>query len=125
MVTLSRLEGNMHNMWVATALEQGSPLLTSIQARCLVVSPVKLAGTGSAFEGDIGEAYILDHQYTIVGHAHLVSQGVGMGEGPYSVLVNYNTSFKRGPQEGVVEVQHTSPVGFGPSAVVLVKVLLG
>jgi len=124
-VSLSRLEGNTHNMWVAIALNQGSMLLTSIQPRSLVASPVKLEGTGSPFEGDIGEAYILDHQYARVGHAHLtVPPGWGMRSGPYSVQVGYELSFTKGPQEGVVEVEQTNPSGLGSFAVVMVKVLL-
>jgi hypothetical protein len=122
-VTLSRLEGNPHNMWVVIALEKGSALLTSIQPNSLIASPVKLAGKGSAYEKDLGEAYILDHTYTKVGHAHLTLTP-GMRDGPYSVLVSYDTSFKAGPQEGIVEVQQTNPIGTGPVPVVMVKVLL-
>ncbi len=124
-VMLSRLEGNTHNMWVAIALNQGSTLLTTIQPRSLIASPVKLEGTGSPYEGDIGEAYILDHAYARVGHAHLtVPPGWGMRNGPYSVQVGYELSFTRGPQEGVVEVEQTNPSGLGSFAAVMVKVLL-
>ncbi|HEX9090120.1 MAG TPA: hypothetical protein VF831_01450 [Anaerolineales bacterium] len=122
-VTLSRLEGKTSNMWVVIALEKGSALLTSIQPNSLIASPVKLEGKGSAFEKDLGEAYILDHAYTWVGHAHLTLTP-GMRDGPYSVLVSYDTSFKAGPQEGIVEVQQTNPMGIGPVPVVMVKVLL-
>jgi hypothetical protein len=124
-VILSRLEGNTHNMWVAIAVESGSGVLTSVGSRSLVASPVRLEGTGSAFEGDIGEAYILDHLYAVVGHAHLIGiPGLGMGMSPYSAQVSYDTTFKQGPQEGVVEVQLTNPIGIGPHATVMVKVLL-
>ncbi|MGZ6385858.1 MAG: hypothetical protein ACXWOL_10530, partial [Ktedonobacteraceae bacterium] len=122
-VTLSRLEGNTHNMWVVIALDKGSALLTSIQPRSLVASPVKLEGKGSTFEQDLGEAYILDHTYTKVGHAHLTSTP-NKNDVPYSVLVSYDTSFKAGPQEGIVEVQQSNPMGTGPVPVVMVKVLL-
>ena len=124
-VTLTRLEGNTHNMWIAIGVESGSGVLTSVGSRSLVASPVKLEGKGNAFEGDIGEASILDHLYTVVGHAHLTGiPGIGMGVSPYSVQVSYDVSFKQGPQEGVVEVQLTNPVGIGPYATVMVKVLL-
>ncbi|HVB75862.1 MAG TPA: hypothetical protein VNE38_20110 [Ktedonobacteraceae bacterium] len=124
-VTLTRLEGNTHNMWVVIGVESGSGVLTSVGSRSLAASPVKIEGKGSAFEGDIGEAYILDHLYTIVGHTHLTAiPGLGMGISPYSVQVSYDTSFKQGPQEGVVEVQLTNPIGIGPHATVMVKVLL-
>lgn len=121
-VTLSRLEGNTHNMWIVTAVDDGPDAPTSIQARSLVASPVQIAGKGSGFEGLIANAFILDHLYTIVGRAEIRSvPGLEMTVAPYSTFVTYDTSFKAGPQEGVVEVDMSSPVG-APS--VLVKVLL-
>jgi hypothetical protein len=124
-VTLTRLEGNTHNLWVVIGVESGSGALTSVGSRSLVASPVKIEGQGSAFEGDIGEASILDHLYTVVGRAHLTAiPGLGMGISPYAVQVSYDVSFKDGPQEGVVEVQQTNPMGIGPHATVMVKVLL-
>jgi hypothetical protein len=123
-VTLSRLQGNTHNMWVAIAVKDGSALtLTNIQPRSLISSPVKLEGKGDAFENTIGMAYILDHLYTKVGQAIVTGPpGVGMGNVPYSTQVSYDTSFKQGTQEGIVEVALTSPIGDAPA--VMVKVLL-
>lgn len=72
-VTLSRLEGNAHNMWVAIAVADGAGALTNIKAGSLIASPVKLEGKGSAFEGLIGQAYVLDHLYTIIGQAMLTA----------------------------------------------------
>ena len=124
-VILSHLEGNTHNMWVAIAVDDGTGALTSVTAHSLVASPVKFEGKGNSFEGDIGEAYILDHLYTAVGKAHIFAMpGIGMGVSPYSLLVSYETSFKKGPQEGVVEVQLTSPMEQPPYSAVMVKVLL-
>jgi len=123
-VTLSRLGGNTHNMWVAIAVQDGSALtLTNIQPRSLVASPVKFEGKGSAFENTIGLAYILDHQYTKVGQAIVTGPpGYGMGNLPYSTKVSYDLSFKQGPQEGIAEVALTSPMGDAPA--IMVKVLL-
>ena len=106
LVTLSRLEGNTHNMWVAIAVQDGSTLtLTNIQPRSLVASPVKFEGKGSAYENTIGMAYVLDHLYTKVGQAIVTGPpGYGMGNLPYSTQVSYELSFKQGPQEGIVEV---------------------
>jgi hypothetical protein len=124
-VTLSRLEGNTHNVWEAIAVQDGSDALTNIPARSLITSPVKLAGKGSAFEGVIGEAYIFDHLYNPIGRAILTGTlGVGMGYTSYSVSVSYDTSFKTGSQEGTVGIQLTSPVEADPYAIVMVKVLL-
>lgn len=124
-VTLSRLEGNTHNMWVAIGVKDGTALtLTNIQPKALVTSPVKLEGRGNAFENTIGIAYILDHLYNTVGQA-LVNgtSGTGMGNVPYSVKVSYDTSFERGPQEGVIKIQQTSPMG-GDAPAIIMKVLL-
>ena len=124
-ITLSRLEGNTHNIWEVIGVADGAGALTSIDARSLVASPVKLEGKGSAFEGTIGMAYILDHLYNSVGTALVTGvPGVGMGVTTYSIQVSYETSFKSGPQEGIVEVQLTSPIQPEPYAAVMVKVLL-
>ncbi len=121
-VKLSRLEGNTHNMWVAIGVEDGAGALTSIKSGSLIASPVKLEGTWGAFEGLIGHAYILDHLYTTVGHSTIPAMpGLGMTNSPYSIQVTYAVSFKQGPQEGIVEIAQSSPVG-GPY--VMVKVLL-
>jgi hypothetical protein len=125
-VTLSRLEGNTHNMWVAIGVKDGTALtLTNIQPKSLIASPVKLEGKGSAFENTVGMAYILDHLYTKVGQAIVTGKtGPGMGTVTYSTQVSYDTSFKQGPQEGVVEVQWNPPIEAGPQTAVMVKVLL-
>jgi hypothetical protein len=125
-VTLSRLEGNTHNMWVAIGVEDGTGTLTSVTARSLVASPLKIEGRGDSFGGAIGEVYILDHLYTTVGQAHVSSSnGLGSGVSPYSLLVSYTTSFRQGPQEGIVELQLTSTMGPTAYSAVMVKVLLG
>jgi hypothetical protein len=125
-VTLSRLEGNTHNMWVAIGVKDGTALtLTNIQPKSLVASPVKLEGKGNAFENTVGMAYILDHLYTKVGQAIVTGKtGPGMGTVTYSTQVSYDTSFKQGPQEGIVEVQWNPPIEADPQAAVMVKVLL-
>ncbi len=125
-VTLSRLQGNTHNMWVAIGVEDGTALtLTNIQPKSLIASPVKLEGKGSAFENTVGMAYILDHLYTKVGQAIVTGKtGPGMGIVTYSTQVSYDTSFKQGPQEGIVEVQWNPPIEADPQVAVMVKVLL-
>src|SRR5207245_2342235 len=63
-VTLSRLEGNTHNMWVAISVADDQVLtIENIDARSQIANPVKIEGKGSAFEGVIGEAFVLDHLY--------------------------------------------------------------
>jgi hypothetical protein len=122
-VKLSRLEGNTHNMWVAIAVQDGTDALTNIPARSLIANPVKLEGKGSAFEGVIGTAMIADHQRIFIGLA-IVRGTPGMGNASYSIWVSYDSSFKTGPQEGIVEIALTSSVEADPYSWVMVKVLL-
>lgn len=125
-VTLSRLEGNIHNLWVVIAVEDDQALtIQNIEARSQVANPVRIEGKGSAFEGVIGKAFVLDHLYRDVGHAQVTGiPGVGMGKTTYSTMVLYRTSFK-GVQEGIVEVQEANGgISAEPYSAVLVKVLL-
>lgn len=124
-VTLARFEGRIGHIWEATAVAGSPGLLTGIDAGSLVASPVKLEGQSGAFEGEIGQARILDHLYMTVGQAMLRAvSGLGMGQSPYSVQVSYSVSFALGAQEGVVEVRQTIPMGNPPAGMVMVKVLL-
>ena len=123
-VTLSRLEGNTHNMWVAIAVKDEANTLTNITARSLVASPVILKGQGSAFEGTIGQAYILDHLYNPIGQGLVTGTPAMANNASYSIAVSYVSSFKTGAQEGVVQVLFTTPIEANPSTTVMVKVLL-
>ncbi len=125
-VTLSRLEGNTHNFWVAIGVEDGTMLtLTNIEARSLIASPVTLQGTGSAFEAVIGRAVVYDHLYTDIGHAQ-VTGNYGMGKANYSTSVSYTSSFRSGVQEGIVAVYEANGgISNEIYTAVMVKVLLG
>jgi hypothetical protein len=122
-VTLSRLEGNTHNMWVAIAMADGSILsITSPQKLALLSSPVTVTGTGSAFEGDVGTIYVLDHLYNGIGHARGVP-ATGMGKTTFTATIPYNATF-HGTQEGVLAFYTYSAADGAISGVVLQKVLL-
>ncbi|HLG61942.1 MAG TPA: hypothetical protein VKY19_08415 [Ktedonosporobacter sp.] len=125
-VTLSRLEGSTHNYWVVIAVEDTTLLsVASPQARTLIASPVTIEGQGSAFEAVIGKAMVLDHLYTDIGHATVTASQVGMGKGPFSTRVIYNTTFHNGVQEGIVEVQEANGgISDEPATAVMRKVLL-
>jgi hypothetical protein len=126
-VTLSRLEGNTHNLWVVIAVADAQALtIQNIEARSQIGNPVKIEGKGSAFEGVIGRAFVLDHLYHDIGHAQVTGiPGVGMGNTPYSTMVLYRTTFHKGIQEGIVEVQEANGgISDEPYSAVMVKVLL-
>jgi hypothetical protein len=127
-VKLTRLEGNVYNMWVAIAVEDSSLLtLTSVEPRSLITSPVKLEGIGTTYgtnEGIIGPARVLDHLYTVIGQATLIG-AVGLGKTPYSTSLTYTSSFRAGVQEGVVAVYEANAgTDDEIASAVLVKVLL-
>jgi hypothetical protein len=124
-VTLSRLEGNTHNIWEAIAVKDGTTLtLTNIPAGSLINSPVTLTGTGSAFEGVIGQAVVYDHLYTTIGHAQLTASP-SIGRANYTIQVPYTSSFKGGAQEGVVVAYHDNGgLSSGNYSAVMVKVMI-
>ena len=127
-VTLSRLEGNTHNMWVAIAVRDGNTLtIQNIDARSQITNPVNIQGTGLPSEADIGNAYVLDHLYSVIGSAHVtkVPSASPSGVAPYSVTFQYTTTFHGGVQEGVVYVTSESTMMRDDiSSAVMVKVLL-
>jgi hypothetical protein len=125
-VTLSRLEGNTHNIWEAIGVKDRSTLtLTNIPQGTLISSPAALTGTGSAFEGVIGQGVVYDHLFTNIGHAQLTGSP-GMGIANYSIQMPYSSSFKGGAQEGiVVAYQDMGGLSSGYSSAVVVKVMIG
>ena len=123
-VTLSRLEGNIHNIWVAIGVADGTRLsLSNIQPRQVLSSPVTFKGTGAAFEGVIGQAVVYDHLYSDIGHAQVTGSN-GMGMGSYTTQVRYTTSFS-GMQEGMVAIyENNGGLSAETAAAVTVKALL-
>jgi hypothetical protein len=123
-VKLSRLEGNTANMWVAIDVEDANGILTitTPKASDHLTSPITIKGTGSVFEGDIGQAFVLDHLYDVIGTARV--RGAGLGKTSYTTTVNYNSTFKQGVQEGVVAVYSYTEADGSLVAAVLVKVML-
>jgi len=123
-VTLSRLEGNTHNMWVAIGVADGNVLtLKNLEPRQLITSPVTLEGTGAAYEATIGQAVVYDHLYTAIGHAQMTGSK-GFGQGTYTTTVSYTSTFKE-VQEGMVTVyQDNAGLSAENFSAVMVKVLL-
>ncbi len=122
-VTLSRLEGNTHNIWVAIAVADGSYMsITSPHKWDRLTSPVTVKGTGSAFEGDVGTVYVLDHLYNDIGHARGIP-ATG-GKTTFTATVPYNASFHHGAQEGVLANYSYSEADSSIAGVVMMKVLV-
>jgi hypothetical protein len=121
-VTLSRLEGNTTNIWEAIAVADGSVMsITSPQKWDILTSPVAVKGTGSAFEGDVGTVYVLDHLYAAIGHAKGVP--ANNGKTTFTATVPYSASF-HGVQEGVLAYYTDSQADGAIAGVVMLKVLI-
>jgi hypothetical protein len=122
-VTLSRLEGDARNLWVVIAVADGSVMsITSPQKWDVLTSPVAVKGTGSAFEGDVGMLFVLDHLYTDIGHAKGIP--ANNGKTTFTATVPYTASFHGGAQEGVLTSYRYSQADGAIAGVVMVKVLI-
>jgi hypothetical protein len=121
-VTLSRLEGNTANIWEAIAVTDGSVMsITSPQKWGVLTNPVTVKGTGSAFEGDVGTVYVLDHLSTAIGYAKGVP--AHNGKTTFTATVPYSASF-HGTQEGVLAYYTYSQANGAISGVIMLKVLI-
>jgi len=123
-VSLERLEGNTNGgIWEVVSVTAVGMSITTPQSRDILTSPVKVTGTGNAFEGVIGSIDILDHLYTPIGHAN-VRGATGNGNTTFSRNVTYNSTFKGGKQEGIVVLYAANNAGSSIAAAVMIKDLL-
>jgi hypothetical protein len=123
-VTLSRLEGNTNGgIWIATSVTSPALAITTPSARNILTSPVTVTGRGSAFEGVIGKVIVLDHLYNAVGQAQ-AKGAIGNGTTTFSTTVSYTTSFKNGPQEGLLALYSYSNANGLINGAIIVKELL-
>ena len=124
-VSLERLERNTHKgIWEVVSVTANKISITTPQSRDILASPVNVTGTGNAFEGVIGTVDVLDHLYTLIGHAH-VTGAIGNGNTSFSTVVAYDSTFKGGKQEGIVVLYAANNAGSSIGAAVMIKELLG
>lgn len=123
-VSLERLEGNTNGgIWEVVSVTAVGMSITTPQSRDILTSPVKVTGTGNAFEGVIGSIDILDHLYTPIGHDN-VRGATGNGNTTFSTNVTYNSTFKGGKQEGIMVLYAANNAGSSIAAAVMIKDLL-
>ncbi len=123
-VLLERLEGNTNGgIWEVMSVTASGMSITTPQNRDILTSPVKVSGTGNAFESVIGTIDILDHLYTPIGHANIIG-ATGNGNTQFSTNVTYNSTFKFGKQEGIVILYAANNAGSSIAAAVMIKELL-
>lgn len=123
-VTLSRLEGNTNNgIWEAIAVTSNGMSITSPAPLAQFRSPVQVMGTGNAFEGQIGQVFVLDHLYHSLGQANATGT-VGEGQTTFSTTLSFQSTFPAGIQEGVLVLYARSTANGSIAGAVMVKVLI-
>ena len=123
-VTLSRLEGNTNSgIWEAISVTADGMSITSPGPLAQLSSPVGVKGTGSAFEGQIGQVIVLDHLYNKIGQASATG-AIGEGQTSFSTNVSFQSTFPAAIQEGVLVLSAPSNANGSIAAAVLVKVLV-
>lgn len=123
-VTLSRFdEAAPAGLWEVTQVQGAAWMsLASPPSGATLTSPVTVTGTSSAFEGDAGTVFVLNHLYTEVGQARVVVTPNGMT--PFTTSVLYTSSFQGGAEEGLIALYVYSQADGKIATAALVKVLL-
>lgn len=85
-------------------------------------SAARVKGTGSAFEGDVGTVYVLDHLYNDIGHARGVP--ASNGKTTFTVTIPYSVTFHAGAQESLLAYYTYSQADGAIAGAVIEKVLL-
>ncbi len=123
-VTLSRLEGNTNRgIWEVIAVAGPGVSISAPASRTQISSPVQTMGTGTAFEGVIGQLQVLDHAYTELGHASAIGAN-GMGQTSFSTSVDYQSTFPAGVQEGILALLVPSNANGSIATAFMEKVLI-
>jgi hypothetical protein len=123
-VTLSRFdEATTSGIWEVTQVRgEAFMSLTSPQNGATLTSPVTATGTSSAFEGDAGTVFVLNHLSTPIGHGRAVP--ATQGKTTFTATVPYASSFQGGAVEGLIAFYVYSQADGSIATAALVKVLL-
>ena len=123
-ITMSRLEGNTNGgIWIVTSVTSDGLSITQPQSASIIHSSITVTGTGSAFEGVIGQITVLDHLNTNIGQAQ-VHGAVGNGSTTFSTSVTCHPTFKTGAEEGLIMLGAENNASGGIAGAVIVKVLI-
>src|SRR6266566_2624815 len=123
-VTLSRLEGNTNGgIWEVVSVTANGMSLTSPTAHAVLSNPSNVKGTGSAFEGVIGQVMVLDHLYNTIGKTSAIGV-VGNGPTSFSTSLSYQSTFPAGIQEGLLVLYAPSNANGSIAAAVMEKILV-
>lgn len=116
-------EATTSGIWEVTQVRgEAFMSLTSPQSGATLTSPVTATGTSSAFEGDAGTVFVLNHLYTATGHARAVPRT--QGKTLFTATVPYAPSFQGGSEEGMIAFYVYSQADGSIATATLIKVLL-
>jgi hypothetical protein len=123
-VAMSRLENNTTNgIWIVKNTASEGLTITTPTSMDVIGSPATVTGTGNAFEGVIGQIFVLDHLSEKIGHAQVTGSS-GNGNTTFTTTVPFQATFTRGDEEGIVVVYAYSNADGAISGAAMTKVLL-
>src|SRR5437763_2881874 len=99
-VVMSRLEGNTaRGIWIVKDVTSDGLTISTPASRDVIGSPATITGKGNAFEGVIGQAFVLDHLGEKIGHSQVTGSS---GNGNTNFTVNnlsFQPTFTNGDEE--------------------------
>jgi len=123
-LTMQRLEGNTNGgIWEIVGVTSAGLSITTPASRDILTNPVKVSGSGNAFEGTIGKIVVLDHTLAVIGQV-AASGASGNGVTTFSTSVPYTSTFKTGMQDGIVVLYGQNASGGSYAAAVMEKELM-
>jgi hypothetical protein len=122
-LVMSRLEGKTDGIWEITGVSTAGMSITAPSADEQLSSPFATTGTGSAFEGVVGQLMVMDHLYNTIGQVQ-IRGAQGMGLTTFNVAASYNTTFHNGHEEGILALIATSQIDGSISGMIMQKELL-
>ncbi len=121
-VSLSRLENNTTNgIWIVKNTASDGLAITTPTHMDVIASPTTVTGKGNAFEGVIGQAFVLNHLGEQIGQTQVTGSS---GNTTFSTNVSFKATFTNGGEEGIVVVYAYSNADGAISGTAMTKVLL-
>ena len=121
-VSLSRLENNTKNgIWIVKNTTTDGLTIATPTNMDVIASPTTVTGKGNAFEGVIGQAFVLNHLGEQIGETQVTGSN---GNTTFNTNVSFKATFAHGYEEGLVVVYAYSNADGAISGAAMTKVLL-
>jgi hypothetical protein len=122
-VKMSRLEGKTNGIWIVTGASSPNFAINTPANNDRINSPITVKGTGIAFEGHIGKLMVLDSHYNQIGQSNVPGTN-GNGTSSFSTKLSFNSTFKNGLEEGLIELYGYSNADGSIANAAMSKVML-